>query len=132
MIKIFEIETSDGLKKLEIEIADGFLKRLLGLMGRKKIPQGRGLLLLPCNSVHMLFMRFPIDVVYVDENFVIKKIVKNLPTWTGISICFGAKAALEFSAGEVERLNFEIGNSIVRTDLKTSESEGEQNQNSYL
>ena len=97
MVKIFEIETSDGLKNLEIEIADGFLNRLLGLMGRKKLPQGHGLLLLPCNSVHMLFMKFPIDVVYVDENFVVKKIVRNLPAWSGVSFCFGAKAAFEFS-----------------------------------
>lgn len=109
MVKIFEIETSDGLKKIEIEIADGFLNRLLGLMGRKNLPQGHGLLLLPCNSVHMLFMKFPIDVVYVDENFVVKKIVKNLPTWLGVSFCFGAKAAFEFSVGEVERLNLKVG-----------------------
>ena len=109
-MKNFEIKTSSGLKNLEIEIANGFLKRLLGLMGRKKLPQGQGLLLSPCNSVHMLFMKFSIDVVYVDENFVIKKIVHNLPAWTGISICFGAKAAFEFSAGEADRLNLEVGN----------------------
>lgn len=113
MVKNFKIETSNGLKNLEIEIADGFFKRLLGLMGRKKMPQGHGLLLSPCNSVHMLFMKFPIDVVYTDENFVVKKIVRNLSTWFGLSMCLGAKSAFEFSAGESERLNLKIGDKFI-------------------
>ena len=116
MTKIFEIKTSGGLKKLQIEMADNFIGRVLGLMGRKKLSQGHGLLLTPCNSVHMLFMRFPIDVVYVDENFVIKKIVHNLPTWTGLSICFGAKAAFEFSAGEADDLNLKVGDKFFCSD----------------
>ncbi|MBR6013295.1 MAG: DUF192 domain-containing protein [Selenomonadaceae bacterium] len=113
MIKNFEIETSDGLKKLQIEIAETFFSRLRGLMGRKKLPQGHGLLLSPCSSVHMLFMKFSIDVVYVDKNFVVKKIVKNLPAWSGVSICLGAESAFEFSAGESDRLNLKIGDKFI-------------------
>lgn len=116
MEQIFEISTADGVKKLHIEVADNFLKRLRGLMGRKKLPQGHGLLIVPCNSVHMLFMKFPIDVIYVDENFVIKKIVKNLPTWSGLSICFGANAAFEFSAGEAKHLNLQVGDKFSLQD----------------
>ena len=115
MLKKFFIETSTGRKDLQIEIADSFIGRLIGLIGRKNLPQGHGLLISPCNSVHMMFMRFPIDVVYLDENFCVKKIVHNLQTWTGISFCFGAKAVIEFAAGESERLNLKVGDKIFQS-----------------
>ncbi|MBR2774270.1 MAG: DUF192 domain-containing protein, partial [Selenomonadaceae bacterium] len=68
---------------LDVEIAKSFLSRLRGLMMRRKLPEGRGLLLAPCNSIHMLFMRFAIDVVYLDEDFRIKKIARDVMPWLG-------------------------------------------------
>ena len=68
---------------LEILIADSFLTRFAGLMFRKKMPVATGLLLAPCNSVHMCFMRFAIDVVYLDKEYNIIKIVKDLKPWVG-------------------------------------------------
>ena len=94
---------------LNVELADNFLKRLRGLMGRRHLEKNCGLLLAPCNSVHMLFMRFAIDVVYLDKDFCVKKIVRNLRPWLGISACFGAWGALELPAGESARLKIKIG-----------------------
>ena len=99
---------------LEIEIADNFFKRFRGLMFRRRLAQGRGLLLAPCNSVHMFFMRFAIDVIYLDENFCIKKIVRDLTPWLGLSICFGAWGALELPSGEAERLKLVVGQKFQR------------------
>lgn len=99
---------------LDVELADNFLKRLRGLMFRRQLPEGCGLLLAPCNSVHMLFMRFPIDVVYLDENFYIKKIVHNLTRWLGMSVCFGAWGALELPSGEAERLKLVVGQKFTK------------------
>jgi len=113
MLRNCILRNSDGEKIFQIEIADTFAKRFLGLMGRKKIPQGRGLLIEPCNSIHMFFMRFAIDAIYIDENFIVKKVVKNLPAWLGMSICFGAHAVIEFAAGEADRLNFRVGSKII-------------------
>ncbi|MBR4382282.1 MAG: DUF192 domain-containing protein [Selenomonadaceae bacterium] len=100
---------------LDIEIAESFLSRFCVLMLRKNLPEGRGLLLAPCNSVHMGFMRFAIDVIYLDENFCIKKIVRNLRPWIGLSMCFGAWGALELPSGAAERLQLEIGQKFSRT-----------------
>ena len=94
---------------LEIRIADSFLTRLAGLMFQKKLPQGAGLLLIPCNSVHMCFMRFAIDIIYLDRDYKILKIVKNLSPWAGLSICRQAWATLEMTAGEAERCGLEVG-----------------------
>ena len=106
-------ETSRGKKFFRLEIADSFFARLKGLMGRKKLPQGQGLLILPCNSIHMLFMRFAIDAVYVDKNFVVKKIVKNLRPWLGMSVCLGAHAVIELNAGAADNLGLEVGSKII-------------------
>lgn len=84
-------------------------------MFRRRPEKGRGLLLAPCNSVHMLFMRFAIDVVYLDENFCIKKIVRNLTPWLGMSVCFGAWSALELPSGEADRLKLFVGQKFERT-----------------
>lgn len=99
---------------LDVELADNFFGRLCGLMFRRKLDSGRGLLLAPCNSVHMLFMRFAIDVVYLDADLCIKKIVRNLTPWLGMSVCLGAWGALELSRGEADRLNLAVGQKFQR------------------
>ena len=49
----------------ELEVADGFRGRFMGLMGRRSLPPGHGLWLPGDNGIHMLFMRFPIDALFV-------------------------------------------------------------------
>lgn len=95
--------------EIEILIADSFLTRFAGLMFRKKLPAATGLFLAPCNSVHMCFMRFSIDVVYVDKDYKIIKVVKNLKPWIGFSLCSKAWAVLEMTAGEAERCCLAVG-----------------------
>lgn len=102
-----------GAPFLKINLADSFLLRLRGLMGRKRLPGNTGLLLVPCNSVHMCFMRFAIDVVYLDKDYKILKIVKNLRPWIGLSICTKAWATLELNAGEADRCGFEVGRALI-------------------
>lgn len=94
---------------LEVETAENFFKRLRGLMFRRHLAEGRGLLLAPCNSVHMLFMRFAIDVIYLDAELCIKKIVRDLTPWLGLSACLGAWGALELPSGEADRLKLVVG-----------------------
>ena len=100
---------------LKIEIADSFFTRLAGLMFRKKLPQGMGLLLAPCNSVHMCFMRFPIDVIYIDREYHILKVVKGLKPWIGVSMCTKAWATLEMTAGEAARCGLVEGKKMIIT-----------------
>lgn len=99
---------------LEVELADSFLGRLRGLMFRRRLDQNCGLLLAPCDGVHMLFMRFAIDVIYLDKELRIKKIVRNLAPWLGMSVCFGAWGALELASGAADRLNLVVGQKFQR------------------
>ena len=89
-------------------------------MFRSRLPAGRGLLLAPCDGVHMFFMRFAIDVVYLDKDLRIKKIVHNLLPWLGVSVCLGAWGALELTSGEAERLNLVVGQKFENADVHNS------------
>lgn len=94
---------------LYIERAQSFWTRFCGLMGRKRLAGQQALLIAPCSSVHMCFMRFPIDVIYLDRDYRILKLVRNLRPWTGFSFCLSAWAVLEVSAGTIETLGFKEG-----------------------
>ena len=103
-------------KEIDVMVADSFFARLAGLMFRQKLPPATGLLLAPCSSVHMCFMRFAIDVVYIDKKLKILKVVKNLRPWLGLSMCSQAWATLEMNAGEAERCGCEVGKKIALTE----------------
>ena len=93
---------------LNVDIADNFFTRFRGLMLRKSLANGQGLLITPCSSVHMMFMRFAIDVVYLSKGYRILKIVRNLRPWIGVSMCSGAHSVLELRSGEADRLNLKV------------------------
>lgn len=97
---------------LSIQKADSFFKRFIGLIGRKSLPPYHGLLLSPCHSIHMLFMRFPIDAVFLDKNFTIKKIVPNLKPWFGFAFSFDSFSVLELNSGEASHLHLYVGLSL--------------------
>ena len=61
-----------------VTVADSTLRRLRGLLGKRDLPSGYGVLLRPAWSIHTAFMRFPIDVVFLDPDQVVIKIVPNL------------------------------------------------------
>ena len=115
--KVYIKGAPQGALFLKMMVADTFFLRLRGLMLKKELPSATGLLLAPCNSVHMCFMRFAIDVVYMDKEFNIIKIVKHLRPWTGISMCKNAWAAMEMTAGETERCGLAVGQKLIREDF---------------
>jgi uncharacterized membrane protein (UPF0127 family) len=93
------------------EVAEGFVARLRGLLGRKRLEAGAGMLFRPANSVHTIGMRFPIDVVYLDRNLTVLEVVRRLGPWR-VSACWRAQAVLELSAGECERLALAVGDRL--------------------
>ena len=99
---------------LQAEAAHTFWQRLRGLMLRPPLPPGHALLLAPCAGVHMWGMRFALDIVYLDKNRKILKIVPHLRPWLGLSLCPGAWGALEMTAGEAGRLGLSPGQTFHR------------------
>ena len=93
-------------------LADTALTRMKGLLGRRELPSGEGILLKPASSVHMAFMRFAIDAVFVDRELRVVKIASDLRPWRAAG-SRGAKAVLELPAGEAGRRGVKVGDRLV-------------------
>lgn len=96
---------------LTVRRADGFFGRLAGLLLSPPLQPGQGLLLVPCASVHTAFMRYAIDVVFLDRAGCIRSIVPRLEPWR-LAGCFTAHQTLELAAGEAARLGLAEGESL--------------------
>ncbi|MGN0832328.1 MAG: DUF192 domain-containing protein [Kiritimatiellia bacterium] len=66
---------------VDAEVAETFLQRARGLIGRPPLAPGKGLLIRRCNCIHTLFMRFPIDATFFDRRGAVVKVVRNIPPW---------------------------------------------------
>lgn len=94
-------------------LADRPLQRMRGLLGREALPAGEGLLLHPAPSIHTAFMRFPIDVVFLDRESVVVRVVERLVPWRAASAP-RARSALELKAGETARCGVNVGDWLIR------------------
>lgn len=83
-------------------MADGPMTRLRGLLGRRELPRGEGLLLRPSPSIHTWFMRFPIDAVFLGRDLDVLSVRSAMPAWR-MAGQRGARAVLELAAGEATR-----------------------------
>lgn len=91
------------------EMAATFFSRFKGLQLRKDLPEGGGLLIAPCNSIHMFFMRFAIDAVFIDINNKIVYIEKGIKPWRVSKIVKNARSVLELPSGTVSATGSEPG-----------------------
>jgi uncharacterized protein len=83
-------------------VADRMLPRMKGLLGRRGLPSGEGMLIRPAPSIHTFFMRFPIDAVFLARDGEVLKVSSNVKPWRARS-CRRAHSVLELAAGEAER-----------------------------
>ena len=93
-------------------IAKSFMSRFLGLMGKKEIAKDEAVVFPRCNSIHMFFMRFPIDVIFVDDHGVVVSLFPMLKPWRLVTPQKGAKHAIEMGAGRCRELGIEIGTKL--------------------
>lgn len=103
-------------------VADSFWSRMKGLMGKKDLGEDDGLLLSPCNAVHMMFMRFPIDVIFLDRDFVVVKILNNLKPWRTSPIVRGAYQVIEIKAGIAAEKRMNTGDKLSLAMKKEKEN----------
>ncbi len=83
-----------------IDIADTSAKRTTGLLKHKELRAGEGLWIVPCEGVHTFFMKFPLDLVYIDKKNVVRKVVGNVRPWRA-SMCLTAHSVVELPVGAI-------------------------------
>ncbi|HET8625393.1 MAG TPA: DUF192 domain-containing protein [Gemmatimonadales bacterium] len=99
----------------QIGVADRWWLRLRGLLGREGLPAGEGLLLDPCKAVHMLGMRFPLDVAFLDLNGAVVAVYHDLAPGARTGWHRAAARALELPAGTLQASGTGVGDTIVCT-----------------
>jgi uncharacterized membrane protein (UPF0127 family) len=92
-------------------LADKPHTRLRGIMGWKSMRRGEGMLIRPTFSVHTMFVRFPIDVVFLDKEMTVVSIAHDLKPWR-FAGARKAKSVLELAAGECRRLGLQRGDRL--------------------
>jgi uncharacterized membrane protein (UPF0127 family) len=107
--------TSNQVVAEHVEVARSFFSRFLGLMGRKSLPLGHGLWLEPCADIHMFFMRFPIDAVFVDKTGKVLHLEHGIKPWRISKFVRGGRAVLELPAGTIEQAGVTLGDVISLT-----------------
>jgi uncharacterized membrane protein (UPF0127 family) len=103
LVRFATVTTSGGTVVCEsCLIAESVWLRTKGLLGRRELPDGQGILLRPASSIHMAFMRFPIDAVFLARDLTVLKVVGDLKPWR-LASKFRANSVLELPAGTCER-----------------------------
>lgn len=97
-------------------VADSVLTRTRGLLGRSQLEPDEGLLLRPANSVHTAFMRFPIDVVFLDRDLNVLDVRASIPPWR-LAARRSARAALELGSGEASRRGIAVADTLQLQEL---------------
>ena len=109
--KLISILTMENEHILDnVVLADSFFSRLKGLMGRDKIEDSEGLLIKPCNSVHTFFMKFNLDIAFVDRNYMVLEISRDLAPNKLSKIYKESKFVIEGKSGSLSKLK--IGEKI--------------------
>ncbi|PIQ88936.1 MAG: hypothetical protein COV72_05695 [Candidatus Omnitrophica bacterium CG11_big_fil_rev_8_21_14_0_20_42_13] len=91
------------------EIAENAFSRMKGLLGRKLLNKSCALIIKPTSSIHTFFMKFPIDIAFLDKNNKILKIKHGVMPFRFISCPLGAKITIELPSGTLKASNTEIG-----------------------
>ena len=94
-------------------IATNEVKEFFLLTGRDGLAPGAGLLLDPCNSVHTFFMRFSIDVAFLDAQGLVVALSPRLSPWRATRVHLRARTTLELAAGALEACGVRIGDRLV-------------------
>ena len=111
---LLQIQRAEGVEQtpIRVKICNTFLCRLRGLMFRRVPLWDEALLLIPCSSIHMFFMRFPIDAVFINQEQIVVKVVENVQPWTIVPNVSGAFSTLELPVGTAEQYNLAQGQKL--------------------
>jgi len=92
-----------------IRVAGSFWQRFRGLMLADEPAAGEGLLLSPCNSIHMMFMKFAIDAVFLDASNRIVALYEGLQPWVGVSGWHrDVSSVLELKSGTIQKTGIRV------------------------
>ena len=110
MIRLVHVQSGCVLAD-RLEVSRTVLERMRGLLGRRDLAPGGGMMIERCSSIQTFFMRFPIDVIFLDKDLVVRKVIRNLRPWR-CAMALGASHVVELPAGTIEQLPVAPGDAL--------------------
>jgi len=99
------------------EVANSFLTRGFGLIGRSGLAAGQGLLITKTGSITMLFMRFAIDAIFVDRSMRVLRVAEGLRPWVpAVGAPRGTDSVLELPSGTAARTGTQAGDELISSE----------------
>ena len=98
----------------KVMVADNYWLRLKGLLGKKELNDGEGLWLKPCNSVHMFFMKIPLDLVFLDKDNKVIHLIENLKPWQVSPVVKESKSVLELPVGLINLTRISLKDTLTQ------------------
>ena len=118
------IAKKDGLVVIRnVDVADGFWERFRGLMFAQSIPDNYGLHIKPCNQIHMMNMKFPLDIIYLSADGEIVHIDENMRPWKIGKTIKKAASVVEVNAGTCACCGINVGDRLTVENIGQSEGE---------
>jgi uncharacterized protein len=95
-----------------IGVAETSLTRMVGLLGKRGLEPGTGLLIMPSQAIHTVAMKFPIDVLFVDRNWRVVSIRPAMPPYRMTGIQWRARCVIELPSGKILETSTEVGDQL--------------------
>ena len=116
-MKVFNI-TRQTLLASSVDVASSSSERRKGLLGRDSLAPREGLWIVPCESIHTFFMKFSIDIIYLDRSMRVRKVRSNVPPWR-LSACPTAHSVIELASGSIKASQTKPGDQLEFTAIET-------------
>ena len=113
-------ETRNAVLAERAEVALSARARMKGLLGRDGLPEGEALVIKPCTSIHTCFMRFPIDVIFLDDGGKVLRAISAMPPWRLTRLYPRAACVAELPAGTLARTRTAEGDRVLLSTEGTS------------
>lgn len=110
-VQIFNA-TKEAVIAREAQLAASLGQRMKGLLGKKSLSADEALILKPCCSIHTFFMRFAIDVLFLDKNMRIIRLIQNMSPSRLSPIVWASCMAIELPAGKISQTNTHVGDRV--------------------
>ena len=107
-------QSNNNILAQNAQLADTVISRLVGLLNRARLNSGEGLVITQCRSIHMFFMRFAIDVVFVDKNNAVIGLVKNIKPFMMSPYFFRSSYVIELPPGTIDASQTRLGDIVRR------------------
>lgn len=121
-IGILNVDTGKVLVR-RLFLADSFWRRLLGLIPHREICAGEGLLLTPCKGIHTFFMRYDIDVLYLDKDMCVVASFPEVKPWRVLPQLSAAVQVLEMATGTLSASRTRVGHKLMFCSCSVTDEE---------